>query len=367
VVQAYTRALELCRQVGEPTQLFAVQGGLWQFYAVRAEYQTARELAEQLLTLAQSPPDPALLLGAHTVLGQTFYLLGAFSQARDHLERGLALYNPQQPRSLAFLLGGEDPGIACQGFTAWNLWVLGYPEQAWRSLHETLQRAQRLGSPFHLAWAQRGAAWLSQLGCEPVATQEHAEALMALAGEQGFAYWTALGTMFRGWALAQTGQGAEGLAQIHQGLATIRATGAELGRPHFLALLAEAYGHAGQPATGLTVLSEALDVADKNGEGYYQAELHRLTGELLLALSADHHAEATACFSRALYTARQQQARAWELRAALSLGRLWRHQGKREEARHLLAEVYAWFTEGFDTADLQEARALLEALQSPGG
>lgn len=198
VAQAYTRALALCRQVGEPMQLFPVQGGLWQFYAVRAEYETARDLAEQLLALAQEAHDPALLLGAHTALGQTFHMLGIFPQARHHLERSLALYDPLQHRSLAFLLGGEDPGLACRGFAAWTLWMLGYPTQALHSLEATLALAQQLGSPFNLAWALRGAAWLHQLRGERPAVKTHAEALMALAHDQDFPYWAALGTMFHG-------------------------------------------------------------------------------------------------------------------------------------------------------------------------
>jgi class 3 adenylate cyclase/predicted ATPase len=362
VAHAYTRALELCRQVGEPAQLFPVQGGLWQFYAVRAEYQTARGLAEQLLTLAQNAQDAALLLGAHTVLGQTFHMLGAFVRAREHIEQGIALYDPQQHRSLAFLLGGEDPGVACLGFAACTLWLLGYPEQALSRMQEALTLAEALGSPFNLAWALRGAAWLHQLRRERLAAQGRAETLMALASEQGFAYWAALGTMFRGWALAEARQGEEGMTQIRQGLATIRATGAELGRPHFLALLAEAYGNVGQPEAGLPVLAEALEAVEQNGECYYQAELYRLKGELLLALSGDNHAEAEICFHRALDVSRQQQARSWELRVAISLSRLWQRQGQRQAARRLLAETYNWFTEGFSTADLQEAQGLLATL-----
>lgn len=159
----------------------------------------------------------------------------------------------------------------------------------------------------------------------------------------------------------------EGITQIRQGLSTMRATGTELGRPHFLALLADAYGNVGQPEQGLPVIAEALEMAEKNGECYYQAELYRLQGELLLARSPSYQAEAIACFSQALYTARQQQARSWELRAALSLSRLWQAQDKRDEARQVLAEVYAWFTEGFETADLQEAGSVLAVGESPPG
>ncbi len=194
------------------------------------------------------------------------------------------------------------------------------------------------------------------------AAQECAEAALVLATEQGFPFWRTFGSMPHGWALAQQGQAREGIEQIRQGLMAFRATGAELGRPYWLALLAEAYGTMGQPAAGLTVLAEALTLAGATGERWYEPELHRLKGALLLQQSADNHTEAQACFQHALEIARAQQARSLELRAATSLSRLWQQQGKRNTARLLLSEVYTWFTEGFDTADVQEARVLLEEL-----
>jgi predicted ATPase len=184
--------------------------------------------------------------------------------------------------------------------------------------------------------------------------------VIAIAREQGFAQWLAQGTIFRGWALAEGGQGAEGMAEMRQGLAAHQATGAELARPHYLALLAGAYGNAGQANEGLTLLGEALAAVDARGERWCEAELYRLQGELLLERSAAHDVEAEACLQQALAVARRQQAKSWELRAAMSLSQLWQRQGKRAEAHQLLAEVYDWFTEGFDTADLREAKALLE-------
>ena len=203
---------------------------------------------------------------------------------------------------------------------------------------------------------------------------------MALAREQGFPYWLALGTTLRGWALVEQGQGEEGIAQIRQGLAAYRATGAELWRSRHLALLAEAYGKAEQAEEGLTALAEALDAVDRTGERMYEAELYRLKGQLTLQKfqvsgstfqvtnpqsltpNPQAEAEAEACFHKAIEIARRQQAKSLELRAVMSLSRLWQQQGKREEARQMLAEVYGWFTEGFDTADLKEAKALLEEL-----
>jgi len=361
VGQVYARARALCQQVEETPQLVPVLRGLWGFYELQGELQTERELGEQLLTLAQRVREVELLLVAHNVLGDTLIWLGEFAVAREHLEQGIALYHPQQHRSHAFLYG-YDSGVHCLSFGAWALWYLGYPDQALRRIHEALTLAQELSHPFSLAFALAFAAWLHQLRREGQAAQERAAAAIALSTDQGFPFWVAWGTILRGSALAEQGQRAEGIAQMRQGIAAWRATGAELQRPYYLALLAEAYGKAGQAEEGLSVLAEALTAVHKTGERQHEAELHRLKGELLLALSAEKHAEAETCLHQALDIARHQQAKSLELRAATSLSRLWQHQGKRQEARQLLAEVYGWFTEGFDTADLLEAKVLLEAL-----
>ena len=193
-------------------------------------------------------------------------------------------------------------------------------------------------------------------------TQERAEALISLATDQGFPQWQANGAILRGWTLAHQGQAQEGIAQIHQSLGAHRATVAAIAGSYFLALLAEAYGMQGEPEAGLTVLTEALTRAETIGERWYESELYRLKGELLLQQASDNSTEAESCFHQALAIAQNQQAKSWELRAATSLARLWQQQGKRQEASDLVAPVYGWFTEGFDTPDLQEAKALLEAL-----
>jgi len=245
---------------------------------------------------------------------------------------------------------------------AWSLWYLGYPDQALARIQEALALAQELSHPVTLQYALSSAAIVHQLRVEASAARARAEAALAISHEQGFAQALAQGTILRGWALTREGQAAEGIPQMPQGLAAYCATGAEAWRHYWLALLAEAYGTAGQIAEGLTTLAEALALVEKNGECYCEAECHRLKGDLLLALSPDRQAEAEACFRQALAVARRQQAKSLELRAAMSLSRLWQRQGKRAEARELLAPIYGWFTEGFDTADLQEAQALLEAL-----
>ncbi len=192
--------------------------------------------------------------------------------------------------------------------------------------------------------------------------QERAEAVMAVSTEHGFPHWLAQGTILRGWALTAQGEGAEEIAQMRQGLAAYKALGGKVHRPYFLSLLAEADGKVGQPEDGLTLLGEALAIVDNTGERNWEAELHRRKGELLLMQQGQKVGEAEECFRQALDIACRQKAKSLELRAAMSLSRLWQQQGKQEEAHQLLAEIYGWFTEGFDTADLKEAKVLLEEL-----
>jgi predicted ATPase len=252
--------------------------------------------------------------------------------------------------------------VLALAFAAWALWCLGYPDQALQRSHAALALGQEVVHPHSLAQALDHSATLHQWRGEISAMQERVEAGMALAVEQEFAQWLAVGMLKRGWILVAQGQREEGLAHMHQGIETYRATGAELGLPYWSSLLATAYGQVGQPAAGLQVLAEARTRAEKTAERWYEAELYRLQGELLLVQSVDHHTAADTCFQQALTVARRQQAKSWELRAATSLSRLWQQQDKRAEARALLAPIYGWFTEGFDTVDLREAKALLEAL-----
>jgi predicted ATPase len=213
-----------------------------------------------------------------------------------------------------------------------------------------------------LAHALAYAAMLHQYRREGQASQACAEAAIALAAEQGFAVYFAHGTVQQGWALAEQGQAEAGVAQLGSGLDAWGTTGAEVQRPYYLALLAEAYGKTGQAKEGLDVLAEALAGVAKTGEGWWEAELHRLTGELLLKYVRHGVLQAETCFQQAISVALSQQAKSLELRAATSLAKLWQSQGKRQDAYDLLAPVYGWFTEGFDTADLKDAKALLDAL-----
>ena len=357
----YRRARELCHQVEDVSRLFHILCGLYAYHLVRAELQTTRELGEDLLTLAEQSQDPLSLLGAHWALGGALFCLGEFVRARAHWDQSLALEDAARHASLTFLWGW-DLGVLCRFWTPHALWHLGYPDQALALSGEAVTLAQQLSHPFSLAASLDYAAMLQQFRREPPGVHTRAEAAISLCTEQGFAYYLAWGTTMQGWACVMQGKGEAGMAQTQRGLAALRATGASLRLPYYLALLAEVCGHTDQATEGLTLVAEALAHVHTTGECWWEAELQRLKGELLLRLSAERAVEAEACFRSALERARAQQAKALELRAATSLGRLWQRQGKHAEARHLLAEVYSWFTEGFDTADLQEAKVLLEEL-----
>jgi predicted ATPase/class 3 adenylate cyclase len=361
VERLYIRARALCERVGEPPQLFRVLWGLWMVYNTRGEDQMTRALGEQLLSLAQRLQDPDLLLEAQHALWTTLIFGGELAAARPHLEEGLRLYEPERHRAHAALYSGHDPGVCCRNFAAQALWLLGYPDQAVVSSQAAL--AQQLAHPLSLAFALYWAAVLHHQRREAPLTQARAEAAIAIATEQGFTRELTRATPLRGWALAASGHGAEGIAQLQQCLAWFRPPGATADLSYVLALLAEASTQGGHTAAGLEALAEALATLARSRVRWWEAELHRLRGELLLQSAMAQPGEVEACFQQALAVARRQQAKSLELRAAMSLSRLWQQQGKRTEARELLVPVYGWFTEGFDTADLQEAKALLDELE----
>jgi len=304
------------------------------------------------------------------------------AQSQTHLEQVIALYDPQQHHSLTLLCAGEDPGVVCITFMAWNLWLLGYAEQALSRIQQALVLAQEVSSPFDIAVALWADAVLHQWRGDRQQVQERAEAIVRLSTEQRFQFWLAYGTMLRGWVLTEQGQVEEGVAQLEQGLAACRATGTEGGPIRWLPWLAAAYAKAGQAEKGLAALAEALARIDKTGMRFGEAELYRLKGTLTLqkfgvqgsefdipspqpltpSTQAEAEREAEGCFLKAIDIARHQQAKSLELRAAVSLTRLWQRQGKTKRAHKVLSEIYGWFTEGFDTKDLQEAKALIEEL-----
>jgi predicted ATPase len=306
---------------------------------------------------------PSPLLHAHRAMGQTVFWQGELTRARAYLEQGIARYHPQRHRSLAFRYS-QDPGVGLRTFAAHVLWYVGYPDQAVARIQEALTLARELSHPFSLAHALDHAAWLHQYRREGRLAQEQAEADMALCREQGFSFFLAHGTIMHGWAVAAQGRRAEGMTQMQQGMAALRTIGVGVLLPRDHTMLAEAYGESGQAEEGLRLLAEALTTADHQGMHLWEPELYRVKGELLLRQRAPDAPEAESCFRQALDVAGRQQAKSLELRAAMSLSRLWQRQGRRDEARELLAEVYGWFTEGFDTVDLREAKALLEELQT---
>jgi predicted ATPase/class 3 adenylate cyclase len=364
VEKVYSRARELYQQVGESPQVFPMLFGLWEFYSTRAEYKTATELGEQLVSLAQSAQDSALLLEAYTARGNTLSFLGELVLARRHLEQAIALYNPKQHRSHAFAYS-QDPGVHSLSFATLALWLLGYPDQARKRSLEALALAQELSHPFSLAFALIHVLYVHRFSWEVKATQERAKELVALSTEHGFPITLAVGAAHQGWALAEQGLGEEGIIQIRKGIETWRATGSTLYyQPFLLAMLAEAQEKGALPEEGLTVLAEALAIVNKTGECFWEAELYRLKGELKLQsevqVGSEVQDEAEECFRKAIEIAQRQSAKSLELRAVMSLSRLLARQGKKTEARQMLADIYGWFTEGFDTGDLKEARALLK-------
>jgi DNA-binding SARP family transcriptional activator/predicted ATPase len=351
--KAYTRARELCQQTGKTSQLCQVLGKMSTIHYVRAEHQKARELAEEALSLAQRAKDPLHVALGHWYLGFILFCLGEYTTARAHLEQMISFYEPQQHHRSFLFLRGSDAGLSALAYDACCLWCLGYPEQALSRSQEALALARELGHPFSRAEVLYFAGcFFNKMRRDAQALKGNAEELMPLSNEKVPA-WSGAGTFRWGEALAMLGQVQEGMAALHS-------VGVRCYLSAILCSLAEAQAKAGHPEEGLTTLAEALALVEQTDERHWEAELYRLRAELLLMQGDD--AEAEASFHKAVEVARRQQAKSWELRATVSLCRLWRKQGRADKARHMLAEIYGWFTEGFDTPDLQEAKALLEGL-----
>jgi predicted ATPase len=312
-----------------------------------------------MVRVAQRLNDAGLSTMAHHQQSTTLVYLGRTHDFFEQRERMRALYDAERHRSLVYQFG-FDPQVASLSHAGWAHWFLGHPDQARQRSEEALGLARELGHPFVLAFALAFATLLYAYRREVQAARERAEATVAVSSEHGIAFWLAAGMSVMGWVLAEEGKLHEGIAQILQGQAMLQAIGAELGYQQLLPLLAEAYRRAGMASKGLAVVDKALAVADATGCRMDEPEMHRLKGELLL-MQGDE-AEAEASFHKAIEVARRQQARSWELRATASLCRLWQKQGKQKEARQVLDQIYGWFSEGFDTADLRDARSLLKEL-----
>ncbi len=349
----YARARELCELVGDTPQLFPIVWGNYQYWLARAEYRTARALGERMLTLAEKAGDARCFVMAHHALANTAAFSGDFEESRAHVECEIAAYMPERDQSLAAVYGGYDPRSTAMSGNAGILWRLGYPDLAVQRGDLGIALAREIGHAGSVALALAFTAMVHQWRRDTERTREHAEAALSVIEHEG-GPWFVFGTVLRGWALAHHGEAEEGIARLRQGIAAWKAQGARCLQPYFLALLAEAYTANGQPAEALTALEEALAVTAQTHEGYAAAELYRLEGELIG--DADR---ADACFQRAIEISRQQKARSFELRAVMSLTRLHQRRGQATAAREMLAEVYGWFTEGFDTADLKDAAALI--------
>jgi predicted ATPase len=296
--------------------------GLCASYWVGGKHRQARDQAEQFLHLAQRQEDTAPRMVAHRALGLPLYLMGEVAQAHEHFAQSLALYDPQRHRTLAFAYG-QDPGVAALATDTWALWLLGYPDQALQRSREAYRLAEDLAHPFTLAYMFASLAMFHQFQRDREEARRHAEAATRICREQGIPYWLGVGLILQGWAGATRPQPAEQIPSMHESMAIYRATESAIWLPYFLTLLAETYGEAGQPDAGLRFLDEAHTVMDRTQERFYEAEMHRVQGELVLAQVADQLALAETCFQQALTIARRQQAKSWELRAAMNLGRRW--------------------------------------------
>jgi predicted ATPase len=354
VGETHARAHALCERLDQPPEIVPVLYGQCVYHLLRGQLSPAREIAADLLQRGEDGADVAMTVMGHRLSGQTCFYLGEFLAARTHLEQA---FDPAH-RALSFFF--QDPWIPLLNYLSRDLCCLGYLDQARLRSEAAVAEASKLDRPFSLVTALSGACRVDWAIRSREELQARADALIAVSDEHGFPYHRAVGTVFRGWALAGSGQTAEGIALLEAGVAAYRATAAVTWVPFFLALLADAEGRAQERDLGLVHLAEAERLMAETEERWAEAEMHRVRGELLRA--GHDPAAAERCFCQAIDVAQRQSAKFWELRAAISLARLWREQGKRDPARDLLAPVYGWFAEGFDTPVLKEAKTLLAEL-----
>ena len=357
---AYARARELWEQLGSPSEFLHIPFGQSVYHLIRGELELAQHFDEELLRLSGQRDDFAGLILSHFSSGRTLMSMGSFALSRSHLEQVIAFRDPISHRSLV-PPAGMHPQVVSLAFLAIVLFCLGFPDQALARSNAAITEARRLAHPPSLVLnLALGARLLSLVG-DNAAMGERADQLVSTATEQGFPYWRAVGTICGGWVKVKNGAVTEGMSLLRSGSSAFRATGSEMFVPHHFALLAEACEIANQIDEAATLLDEALQIVDKTGERWLEAELNRHKGHLLLRQGQTDAAEEL--YFKALGIAKQQEAKLWELRAALSLARLRRDQGRPAEARDLLTPIYGWFTEGFDTQDLKDAKALLDELE----
>ena len=357
--RAYARALELWERLGCPAEFLHVPWGKSRYHIYHGEFDLALRLAEGVLQRSRECNDSAGLVLGHYSCGHNLLLTGRFESCRSHLKEVLALYDPVAHRSLTHH-AGHHPQVNAQSLLGIVLLYLGYPDQAVAQSNAAVAEARRLAHPPTLAASLANSSRLLSLAGADAALNDRADELVALATDRGFPFWGVLGALYHGWVAVKSGDVAEGISLLRSGSVAYRAAGAEIGMPFFLGLLARACEIAGRIEEAMSQLDDALQIVDRTGARWFAAELNKLKGQLLLRQG--HSEPAETLYRKALGTAREQEAKLWELRAAVSLARLWRDQGRRGEARDLLAPAYGWFTEGFDTPDLKEAKALLGEL-----
>ena len=349
----------MARELGDDRAVAALLYELAAVHENRGDYPGSEALLDEALRVEGVEGDAARLLEAHELMACSLFHQGSFEAAVEQAERGLALHEPgQQHPAAAF--HGEDPAVSCHDWAGQALWCLGHPDQALGRINAALELAEEPGRTHSLASARVHAARLHQLRSEPEEALVQAEAAVAVASERGFGFQSGTGLILTGWALAAIGRHDEGIDRLREGLAALRALGAEVDRPYFLALLAEGMGAAGRPEHGLSAIADALELVGSARAFFYEAELHRLRGTLTLEIAGATRAEdVTSSFQRALEVARRQGAKSLELRAAVSLARLLRERGADEDGRRVLTEACAGFGENRETPDLRDARALL--------
>ena len=366
VEKNYTRAQHLCKEQEKSPHLFPALWGLWNFYEVRGQVDTALQLAQQMLQLAEESKDVALLLEANYALGDTLFWAGEFERSLQHLEEALKLYDRPKHHSLAFVYGGYDPAVASLAFMSWGLWVIGYPEKAVARSDESIALADSLRQPFSQATALSFAAMLHHARHDPAATRTYAERTIALCNEHGIAIYLEMAKIMLGWAKNQETEGGEGIDLIREAIADWRAAGAELVIPQFQQALAAALARGGSYEEALAAIDEALAVIASTGDHSFEADCWRWRGELLWRIqdgAGGEHADAEACLHKAVAIARQQKAISLELRAHARLSPLLARRGEVKAARQALAEIHGKFQEGFDTHDLKHAKQVLEELE----
>ena len=359
---AYERARELGERVGSAQQLLPILYGQIVFRMGRGDHRAGHQLAEEFVRLAEAQGEEGPALAARRLLGIALFQRGDPSASRSCMEQTLALYNPAKHKALTFQYGA-DPRSTGLAWLALDLWLLGYPTQAERAGHEAIALAKEIGHALGVAHALRiGGCYLDIVRRDPSSAREHAMTLKEFSERQRLAFFLGESKLILAWTLVEQASAQSAVAQMRKVCADHEITFHRTNGPFLLALLADADERVGRPAMGLGVLDEALALAEEMDDRWWEAELHRLKGRLLVSLAADNAAAAEACYERAINVARGQGARSLELRSSTSLARLWHMQGKVKPARELLAPVYAWFTEGFDTPDLKEAKALLDQL-----